>query len=152
MSAIGTLGAFDLVAATYLLNYASTRDELRRLCAVAFDNLAPGGRLIGVNDYTVDAARGTRDFASHSFRKIGPATDDEGTPITYEFLLPDQRSFSITNYYWHPDTYLRVLRDVGFRDAAWHLFEVAPDATSYTPDFWNDLRRSAPCAAFSARR
>src|SRR4051812_35116726 len=40
------VGSFDLVIAAYLLNYASTRDELRRFCQVAACNLKPGGRLL----------------------------------------------------------------------------------------------------------
>jgi len=149
---LGNLGEFDLVNAAYLFNYARTRDELRRLCNAAADNLRPGGRLVGVNDYTSDGYTGVRDYVSHRFRKHGPATIDEGQPVIWEFQLPEGRSFAITNYYWHPDTYLQALRDSGFRQAAWHPLEVAPDAGGFPAAFWDDLRAAPPSAALTAQR
>ncbi|MCX5738773.1 MAG: methyltransferase domain-containing protein, partial [Proteobacteria bacterium] len=151
VSALGTLGAFDLVTVAYLFNYASTRAQLQRLCDVAYANLRPGGRLIGANDHTSDGAAGWRDFSSHGFRKHGPTKADEGQPITYEFHLDDGRRFAITNYYWRPDTYLQALRDSGFREAAWHAFALAP-VTGFPAEFWADLVAVQPCAALSALR
>ena len=149
----GAVGAFDLVVAAYLLNYARTRDELRRFCAVAFASLRPGGRLLGVNDFTADDCRGVRDFAAHGFRKIGPDPYAEGSPITYQFLLPGGRDFAITNYYWQPETYLEELRAAGFAAAAWHHFEVSPEGRrEHASGFFDDLVAQRPLAAFEARR
>jgi SAM-dependent methyltransferase len=47
------LGRFDLVTAVYLLNYATSQDELRGMCRSAYDNLVEGGRFV---DYTVNPA------------------------------------------------------------------------------------------------
>lgn len=147
------LGPFDVAIAAYLLNYARTRAELRRFCEVAFASLRTGGRLLGVNDHTEDPRAGSRDFAKHGFRKIGPARAIEGEPITYEFLLPEGRSFAITNFYWRPETYLDDLRAAGFREAAWHAFEPSPDGAIAHPEgFFDDLLAARPLAAFSARR
>lgn len=147
------LGTFDLAVAAYLLNYARTRDELRRFCAVAFSSLRPGGRLLGVNDFTADGCSGAREYPAHGFRKIGPDPYAEGAPITYEFLLPEGRSFAITNYYWRPETYLEELTAVGFSSASWHPFEIAPDATKELPQgFFDDLTAGQPLAALAARR
>lgn len=55
---LGVVGEFDLVVAAFLLNYACTREELRRFCDVMFANLRPGGRMIGVNDRTDDGLSG----------------------------------------------------------------------------------------------
>ena len=152
VNGLGALGAFDLVVAVYLLNYAQTADELHQLCAATYANLRPGGRLIGANDYTADAVTGTRDFAGHGFHKRGPAAYVEGQPITYEFLLPEGRSFAITNYYWQPATYLQTLRDAGYRDPTWHPFELAPQGSSFPRGHWDDFLASGPCAAFAATR
>src|SRR5262249_58869112 len=40
-AALPTLGAFDLVTAIYLLNYAASADQLRGMCRSAYDNLVP---------------------------------------------------------------------------------------------------------------
>jgi len=149
----GELGTFDLAVAAYLFNYASTRHELRRFCKVAFHSLRPGGRLLGVNEFTDDGASGVRDFSAHGFRKIGPERCVEGTPITYEFILPEGRSFAITNYFWRPETYLAELRAAGFASAAWHPFAVSKEGRDAFPaDFFADLLARQPLAAFEARR
>jgi SAM-dependent methyltransferase len=147
------LGTFDLAVAAYLLNYARTRDELRRFCAVAFASLRPGGRLLGVNDFTDDGQSGVRAYEAHGFRKIGPEPYAEGASITYEFLLPEGRSFAITNYFWRPETYLEELRAAGFSSASWHPFAIAPDARSeLRHGFFDDLTAGQPMAALEARR
>jgi hypothetical protein len=96
---------------------------------------------------------GVRDFTRHGFRKIGPDPYEEGAPITYDFLLPEGRSFSITNYYWAPETYLVMLRGAGFRQAEWHMLEISSDAARrFSPSFFTDLIAQAPIAAFVASK
>jgi len=143
------VGEFDMVIAAYLLNYARTSTELRRLADVAYARLRPGGRFIGVNDYTADTA--AHDFVRHGFRKHAVTADVEGEPVRYDFLLDGGRSFEITNYYWRPTTYLEVLREAGFREPAWHRFDVSPDA-GVPPDYWDDYFAGEPCACLSATR
>jgi len=64
----------------------------------------------------------------------------------YEFILPEGRTFAITNYLWHPETYLTALRAAGFRGAAWHPIQVSPEGRhDFAPGFWDDLL--APGAA-----
>jgi toxoflavin synthase len=52
-TALPTLGAFDLVTAIYLLNYAASTDQLLGMCRSAYDNLVPGGQFVA---YTVNPA------------------------------------------------------------------------------------------------
>lgn len=147
-------GTFDLVVAAYLLNYAQTREELGRLCAAMFAGLRPGGRVVGVNDLTDDGVELTRDFERHGFRKTGPRPYVEGGAIAYEFILPEGRTFAITNYLWHPETYLTALRAAGFRSAAWHPIQVSPEGRhDFAPGFWDDLLvPGAAIGVFDARR
>jgi SAM-dependent methyltransferase len=151
-AAAGRLGEFDLVNVAYLLNYARTRDELRRFCETAAINLRPGGRLIGVNDYTADAGVAAHDYPAHGFRKRGPDAAQEGQPVVWTFDLPAGRSFSITNYDWHPDTYLQALRDSGLREAAWQPLTLSPDAGGFPDGFWAAFLDDPPSAALSAVR
>ena len=146
-------GQFDVVVAAYLLNYARSLDEMRRWCEILYANLAPGGRLVGVNDYTADPTTTLREFDRHGFRKTGPGSEVEGDPITYEFLLPGGRSFAITNYYWHPHTYMESLAAAGFRQPEWHSLQASPeDRFSFRSGFWDDLISESPLAAFRAER
>jgi len=52
-TALPALGTFDLVTAIYLLNYATSTDQLLGMCRSAYDNLVPGGRFVA---YTVNPA------------------------------------------------------------------------------------------------
>jgi toxoflavin synthase len=52
-TALSVLGTFDLVTAIYLLNYATSTDQLLGMCRSAYDNLMPGGRFVA---YTVNPA------------------------------------------------------------------------------------------------
>ncbi|KAK9667562.1 hypothetical protein K7432_017691, partial [Basidiobolus ranarum] len=47
---VDQLPKFDVVAATYLLCYAHTRDELLKFCQVIAANLKEGGKLVALND------------------------------------------------------------------------------------------------------
>jgi SAM-dependent methyltransferase len=153
VSDLGVVGEFDLAVAAYLLNYARTRDELDRFCAAIHHNLRPGGRLVGVNDHTQDGITGARRFERHGFRKVGPTPYAEGRPIAYEFVLSGARSFSITNYYWRPETYAEALAAAGFRDVRWQPLEPSSEGRSAFADgFWDDLLAQRPIAAFAATR
>src|ERR671924_2187841 len=47
------LGAFDLVTAVYLLDYATSKDQMLGMCRSAYDNLLTGGCFVA---YTVNPA------------------------------------------------------------------------------------------------
>ena len=51
--ALPLLGSFDLVTAFHLLNYATSKDQLRSMCRSVYDNLVAGGRFIA---YTINPA------------------------------------------------------------------------------------------------
>jgi ubiquinone/menaquinone biosynthesis C-methylase UbiE len=52
-TALPVLGAFDLVTAVYLLNYATSKDEMLDMCRSAYENLVPGGHFVA---YTINPA------------------------------------------------------------------------------------------------
>ena len=45
---LGKIGEFDLVVASFLLNYAKTKQELVTMCQTAFDNVKPGGYFLSL--------------------------------------------------------------------------------------------------------
>jgi ubiquinone/menaquinone biosynthesis C-methylase UbiE len=47
---LGKIGNFDLVVASYLLNYAQTKEHLLDMCRTIFTNLKPGGCFVSVNN------------------------------------------------------------------------------------------------------
>jgi 2-polyprenyl-3-methyl-5-hydroxy-6-metoxy-1,4-benzoquinol methylase len=47
---LGEIGSFDLVVASYLLNYARSPEELLKMCESIFANLKPGGRFVNIKN------------------------------------------------------------------------------------------------------
>ena len=64
---LSEIGSFDLVVASFLLNYAQTKDQLLRMCQSIYVNLKQGGRFVSINNIIVNnLLRG----ASHFCRNI----------------------------------------------------------------------------------
>lgn len=135
---------FDIVLAAYLLNYASTREELGRMCAGIARALKPGGRFVTVN------CNPARDFSNcPSYRHYGFETTvagpwQEGAPITWRFYLGDQE-FEIENYHLDVPTHEAMLREAGFREIRWHAPRLSPDgAAEFPADYWETLLTESP--------
>ncbi len=88
---------FDIVAAAYLLNYASSRQELRAMCEAIARALKPGGRFVTVNTRPGLAFRDI-DYTPYGFERIFVGEMPEGAPYTWRIHL-DESSFDITNFH-----------------------------------------------------
>lgn len=135
---------YDLVIAAYLLNYASTREELRAMGAGIAGCLKPGGRFVTVN------SNPALDFsAAPCYRKYGFETRvagvlRDGTPIAWTFFLPDS-SFTIENYYLDAASHEEAFRLAGFQEIHWHRPRLAPAGeAAYGSDFWTEMLQQPP--------
>lgn len=127
---LGKVGDFDLVAASYLLNYARTEAQLRRMCQVVHDNLKPGRRFVTLN-HNVKMSQEEYDRAQE-YTKYGAVPTlftrplREGDAFRWTLLMGDRR-VEFDNYYFSAETYERALRGAGFKDVQWHALEVPPE-------------------------
>lgn len=90
------LGAFDLVTAIYLLNYATSKDQLLGMCRSAYDHLVPGGRFVAytVNPaYTFSKPNGAK-YGSY-FRRLTP--EEDRYVCDGEFVTEPPTSISATS-------------------------------------------------------
>lgn len=140
----------DLVVATYLLNYARTREQLHRFCQVCHDALRPGGRFAGVNDNVRNPPVESVSLKKYGLQKSCPPQPREGDVILYAITNEDGRRFEFENYYLEPGTYEQAFRDAGFRDFRWVELSLHP--SQYGNPFWNDFLASPPITAFAASR
>lgn len=134
------IGSFDLVVASYLLNFAQTQDQLLQICQSLATNLKPGGRFVSINNnpevsvYSYDLLEKYGVNAS-----LNPPLED-GTSITLTLAIPggdDKISFNI--YHFSKATYEWALRSVGFNEIRWHRPIVSPDGVQeFGLDFWQD--------------
>jgi ubiquinone/menaquinone biosynthesis C-methylase UbiE len=133
-AALPPLGVFDLVTAIYLLNYATSQDQLLGMCRSAYDNLAAGGRFIAytVNPaYTLSKPNGAQ--YGNYFLRMTPEADRyvcDGVFVT-EPPTPFQC------FQWSQEAHERAIQAAGFRTFAWHPSEVSPaDVVRYGEAYW----------------
>jgi ubiquinone/menaquinone biosynthesis C-methylase UbiE len=128
---------FDLVVAGYLLNYASTRDELLAMARAIARNLKPGGRFITVNNNPAHTPEFFPTTEKYGFVKLSPeGALREGGPVIYRIFL-DGSSFDITNYHLSVATHEVAFQAAGLRDVRWHPPRLSPqgEAESGRP-YW----------------
>lgn len=145
------LGKFDIVVAAYLLNYARDSRELRAMLQGVARSLRPGGRFVTVNanpffDYSVP-----QDFRKYGFLASADVPFQEGSAITWTFLLEDGQ-IQVENYHLSPATYQTVLAECGLREVCWHEAEVSQEGLAeYGADHWRAFLESPPVIFLDCR-
>ncbi|WP_438010449.1 methyltransferase domain-containing protein [Sorangium sp. So ce321] len=141
------LGSFDWVTAAYLLNYASSREQMLRMCQGMFANLAPGGRLVAV------VPNADFDPPGPSPVKYGivmrpPEDRKEGGATTLDLLVDPP--ITIRFFYWSRSTHEQALAEAGFGDIHWHPLECSPEPEHV--EFWRDYLGNQHSIALSCRK
>jgi SAM-dependent methyltransferase len=137
-------GRFGLAVAAYLLNYASTREELVLMCRAIARALEPGGRFVTVNNNPDEPPEHFAAGRPYGFLKSAPEGLREGAPINWKFFL-DGGAFEITNYYLSRATMVEAFHEAGLADVRWYAPEVSPGGVSALGrDHWEDFLASPP--------
>jgi SAM-dependent methyltransferase len=136
-AALPVLDRFDLVTAVYLLNYASSKDELLGMCRSAYDNLVEGGRFVAYTfnpDYTLSKPNGAQ-YGCYCLR-LTP--EEDGYVCDAEFVTGPPTPFQCFKWSWEANEW--AIKEAGFRDFAWYPSEVAPeDLAHYGEAYWRDF-------------
>lgn len=142
---------FDLITATYLLNYAKNFEELIQFGKVIAAHLNPGGRFVTINSnpdyrFPVDTLLKygfTRENQSYS----------EGAEITYRFYESDGSHIEVVNYHLEKKTHAIALEQAGLSDIDWHPTELSPEgASEFGVDYWEPILRSQPVIGLSCNK
>lgn len=116
---------FDLVTAGYLLNYASTPEELLAMCLGISRRLKPGGRFVSVNNNPAQPREQFHTSHKYGFVKLAEEDLGEGTPVVYRIFL-ESGELDITNYHLSVETHERAFEAAGLRDVRWHQPRLSP--------------------------
>ena len=143
---MGKIGIFDLVVASYLLNYAQTKEELLKMCQTIYANLKPDGRFVTINDNLQQCPESYAICEKYGYTKSISEALQEGRPITLTFRIPgDNKIFSFDNYYLSKQTYEWAFRTAGFKEIRWHKPIVSPEGIrEFGQEFWQDFLDYAP--------
>jgi SAM-dependent methyltransferase len=149
--AVGCLGRFDLVVGSYLLNYAQSREQLEQFCRTIRQNLAHGGRFVGMNDNPANDLSSYSGYRKYGFVKSAPSPRREGDPVTYTMYLPDGASFTFDNFYLAPHTYEGAFAATGFRTFNWHRPTVTPAGIAALGEaHWQEFLHDPPVVGVEA--
>jgi ubiquinone/menaquinone biosynthesis C-methylase UbiE len=135
---------FDLVVAAYLLNYASTRDELRSMCNGIARSLKPGGRFLTVNSNPAITFKHAPSYRKYGFETSVAGDWREGAPIKWKFYLADGE-FEIENYHLNVAAHEEAFGQAGFREVRWHAPRLSPDGLMRDDGrFWSSFMNCPP--------
>jgi len=137
--ALGSIGKFDLVVASYLLNYAQTKEQLLKMFQTIAANLKSGGRFVGINNNPDQPPQSFAICEKYGFTKSISGSLEEGAAITYEFFRGGQK-FRFDNYYLSRATHEWATKRAGLNSIQWHRAEVSPDGLKkFGSEFWQDF-------------
>jgi ubiquinone/menaquinone biosynthesis C-methylase UbiE len=139
-TALPALGTFDLVTAVYLLNYATSKDELLGMCRSAYANLRPGGRFVAytVNPvYTLSKPNGSQ-YGCY-FVRLTP--EEDRSVCDGLFVTEPPTPFQCSQ--WSQAAHEWAMQEAGFRTYTWYPSEVSPeDLVQYGEAYWQDWREN----------
>jgi toxoflavin synthase len=141
---LGKIGSFSLVVASYLLNYAQTKEQLLKMCQSIEANLKSGGRFVTLNNNASQPPTSYLTTEKYGFIKSIDSPLIEGTPIRYTMSLSEQK-ITFDNYYLSTATYEWAFRSVGFKEVRWQTPIVSPDGVEeFGQEFWQNFLDCVP--------
>ena len=131
------LGRFDLVTAVYLLNYATSKEQMLGMCRSAYANLAAGGRFVA---YTVNPAftLSKPNSTKYGVTMLRQIPDGDRYLCDMEFVTDPPTPYQHPQ--WNQATHEWAITAAGFRAFTWYPSEVAPeDVVHYGEAYWQDF-------------
>jgi SAM-dependent methyltransferase len=128
------IGAFDIVLAAWLFNYADSPAALAAMFRAVARHVKPGGRLV-VQTFNPDYRLALGDYAAYQVKVIDEQPWPDGARLELEF--PGSPPARVVNYRWSRRQYDEALSAAGFRHAVWHVPQVLEeDIARHPAGFW----------------
>ena len=145
-------GSFDLVVASYLLNYARTAEQMVDMCRTIAINLKPGGRFVSINNNPDQSPASFVFCRKYGFTKTISEPLQDGTAIRYEFHRQGQK-FQFDNYYLSRRIHEQAFEKNGLEDFRWIKVEVDPEGVNrFGQDYWRDFLLYEPIIGIVSRK
>jgi SAM-dependent methyltransferase len=144
------IGPFDLITAVYLLNYATSREQMLSMFQSAYEHLVTGGRFIA---YTMDPAftLSKPNYTKYGVTVLHQTPEEDRYVCDAEFVTVPPTPFRY--FQWNQATYEWAVTEAGFRDFAWQSTEVAPeDLARYGETYWQDFHANGLVIGLSCQK
>jgi len=140
-------GEFDIVTASFLLNYCASRGDLLQACRQIARHLRPGGKFVGNipnSDYD------PRDAPpQYGLRYDIPSREDgKGMSLTIQLVPP----VTIQMYWWSMGAYRQALTEAGMVDVGFYPWRPTQAAIEELgSEFWDPWLANPQCQVVTAR-
>lgn len=136
VASMPNLGAFDVVTAAFLLNYAPTREVLARMCQTIAAHLRPGGRLVG----NLPRSRYDRSRPhTPKYELVYSCPDELDEGDEFAFTVYAGAPLTIYQRWWTEGTYRSALEDVGLTAVQFYPWQPNDAALQqFGTEFWAD--------------
>lgn len=122
-----TLPSGDIVLAPYVINYATSNEELRKLFFSIYASLNVGGKFIG----TID------EPAGHDTKKFGALKFLHGTNMDIQLYKDENLICKLSARYFSRDEIERALHIAGFDTVIWYEPVISEEGIKkFGPEFW----------------
>jgi hypothetical protein len=150
---LGRIGAFDWIAAYFLLPCAGSRDDVLEMCKTIYDNLKPGGRFLSINDNYSDAALYHEQFRKYGVTYKPGRTVADGETFVAELNVDEGAWIELEYRFFSRETYEHAFRSAGFGAVMWHGLAVPPQLEARKgKEFWAFLLEHPPAVLIECRR
>ncbi|KHF25058.1 hypothetical protein BOW28_11510 [Solemya velum gill symbiont] len=132
---------FDILFSSFAMSYATTRDQLLKMCVILYERLKPGGKLISMNDHPelkIDCETGYQKYGKTK-RIIPPVQDGANIEVTW--IAPDENNklseIKFKCHYFTRDAFIDALTRAGFVDIKFNSPEVSPEGLElFGESYW----------------
>ncbi len=130
------LQRFDIAVAQWLLDYADTRDTLRRMCRSLARVVRPGGRFVHLGGCFDSLFGHPEEFARYGVQLEVLESHGDGSRCRWTVSRAGE-SVSAENTMWTPPTITAELELAGFTDVEWPRAQISPDGVAEMgEDYW----------------
>lgn len=140
---LGAIGEFDIIFTPFLLNYAYSKEELRKMCEVIYANLKPNGVLLNLNNHPDLLPKHGDAFRKYGLSKKYAEPLQDGTLLTISLIMNDDEcseDISFQSNYYSKTTLEWALREAGFQNINWHQPQISPEGIEKCGlEFWEDF-------------
>jgi ubiquinone/menaquinone biosynthesis C-methylase UbiE len=129
---------FDVATAAYLLHYASSKEELLKMCRNIYDSLKSGGRFTALNSNPTYPTQPHKKYEATALAEKLPLV--EGGRRKLDYYLQDKLLCTFYTFFWEKSTYEDALTKAGFKNIKWHPLIVSDEGMQkYGKEFWGEL-------------
>ncbi|MDB6024392.1 MAG: methyltransferase [Verrucomicrobiales bacterium] len=144
-----TMPPADVIAAPFLLNYASTQGELQQLIDNMGRSLISGGKVVGIVDMPIRGSA-ARKYGTETTVLRQPLGD--GSELRID-LFDSAHIISIRAFFFTQETIQHAFEQLGFSALTWHNPIVSPIGYElFGAEYWAQYLSNPAVAYFSAEK